>query len=783
MKIRSLLSHLHIFLAVMLIFSVGLFQPDLAAQAREIPADSLPVSSYEYIRQVPEELSNLAALNASVSSASSNTYYVATTGNDANPGTQVSPWATIQKAANTMVAGETVIVSAGDYSNQRVSITHSGASTTPISYQAQGQVVMKGFNIVANYITINGFEIANTDYRRWGYQTSAGIYVKGAYNTLENNYIHDASLVGIELYGPPGDNLVTHDNIIRNNRLYHNELSGIEVSGRNNLIEGNEVWRTIQCHPNLTKVEDIASDNNGTKCPYYTAVSGLDADGMRFFGQGDTFRKNNIHDIVLGDTINGVNVNVTPHIDCFQTFAGTTYEMAQNIIFEQNYCENLNIGMAVFTLSGGANHLYIRNNIFKATGGIHNDSGADYLYIYNNVWANNLAFGTQGHPGAIKLAGIHAIIQNNIFYDQAEYTVQIIGDTTNIKVDYNLAYNSDGTTPHCVSWGNYNICQPAPNHELWKVDPQFVNPESGDFHLTSTSPAIDAGYNLGTSVPNDYDGISRPQGAGFDIGAFEFQSSLIPTATQTRTPTKTPTSTPTYTSTRTPTRTSTSTFTRTPTRTSTSTFTRTPTRTSTSTFTRTPTRTSTSTITRTPTRTSTSTLTRTPTRTTASTLTSTPSHAPTLTIAPTITSTQAYTSTPSYTPTLTTASTLTNTPAYTPTATQTIPGATFTPSPTATTGGPPADFVKLSPPTGSTGNQSKVVLSWEDITGASYYLFCYDTVNNNICDTSWTTSYQDSATINNLSLGRTYYWQVVMVKPPDSYFADNGAWWNFTTMP
>ena len=36
------------------------------------------------------------------------TYYVATSGSNANPGTEAQPWCTIQKAAATLIAGDTV---------------------------------------------------------------------------------------------------------------------------------------------------------------------------------------------------------------------------------------------------------------------------------------------------------------------------------------------------------------------------------------------------------------------------------------------------------------------------------------------------------------------------------------------------------------------------------------------------------------------------------------------------------------------------------------------------
>ncbi len=58
-------------------------------------------------------------------------YYVAPTGNDANPGTQSQPWRTIQKAANTLTAGEKVYIRVGTY-HEQVIPQNSGsfASTT-----------------------------------------------------------------------------------------------------------------------------------------------------------------------------------------------------------------------------------------------------------------------------------------------------------------------------------------------------------------------------------------------------------------------------------------------------------------------------------------------------------------------------------------------------------------------------------------------------------------------------------------------------------------------------
>ena len=57
-------------------------------------------------------------------------------------------------------------------------------------------------------------------------------------------------------------------------------------------------------------------------------------------------------------------------------------------------------------------------------------------------------------------------------------------------------------------------------------DPEFVNatldPNTWNYHLRSTSPAIDTGVS--TAAPaKDLDGNSRPQGSAYDMGAYEYK--------------------------------------------------------------------------------------------------------------------------------------------------------------------------------------------------------------------------------------------------------------------
>src|SRR5262245_25631020 len=93
------------------------------------------------------------------------TFYVAITGNNANPGTAAQPWRTIAKAASTLTAGQTAIVNAGTY-NESVTTARSGSANARITLRASGTVVTKTFTVDHSYITIDGFEMtgANVGY-------------------------------------------------------------------------------------------------------------------------------------------------------------------------------------------------------------------------------------------------------------------------------------------------------------------------------------------------------------------------------------------------------------------------------------------------------------------------------------------------------------------------------------------------------------------------------------------------------------------------------------------
>jgi parallel beta-helix repeat protein len=419
------------------------------------------------------------------------TYYVSTNGNDASSGGQSAPWRTIQKAANIASKGDTIIVLAGNYP-ERVKISRSGEAGKSITFQAQGTVITKGFTLTANYVTIRGFEITDTPNAS---TDGWGIWVSGDYCLIENNYVHYATRGGIVLFYIPGQQ-AANDCIVRNNRLYRNALTGIEIHGQNNLVEGNEIWGTIQHHPKWT-----------------SPPTWVDADGIRFHGSGHVFRNNYIHDILYG-----IPENINPHIDCFQTFTDGNYKQpASNILFEQNTCVNMQaqssqeVGKA-FMLEN-ASGLTIRNNILRAYRVIQGIN-SNNLTIVNNVLTNRLDIPTSSHPSIISLTNTpNSFIKNNIFFDPLLHVIYFDDSVSQqgVNMGHNNIYRSNGI----------NITGTAYPNDLWNVNPMFVNPAGGNFRLQAVSPLINKGITL-SMVKVDFDGKARPQGSAYEIGAYEW---------------------------------------------------------------------------------------------------------------------------------------------------------------------------------------------------------------------------------------------------------------------
>jgi parallel beta-helix repeat protein len=194
--------------------------------------------------------------NVSVNAA---TYYVATTGNDANPGSLQQPFRTISHAVGVLVAGDTLLVRGGTYSESVTVWGLNGTATAPIyisSYPGETAVIDgagggPGDSAVtigeSSHVRFDSFEVLN------GFH---GILVYDANNVkVRWNEVHSSLRHGILVTAADSSPAGTsHHVLVHENDVHHNVLEnqnrtltggwGQGITGRDStdvVISGNYV--------------------------------------------------------------------------------------------------------------------------------------------------------------------------------------------------------------------------------------------------------------------------------------------------------------------------------------------------------------------------------------------------------------------------------------------------------------------------------------------------------------------------------------------------------------
>ena len=180
-----------------------------------------------------------------------------------------------------------------------------------------------------------------------------------------------------------------------------------------------------------------------------------------------------------------------------------------------------------------ANNIFSENSAYDG-GGVHADSESGTVTITNNTFLKNSAYDDGGGVCVISDSDSATLnIYNNILFgnmanDGDDLYVYSEGSTVNL---YNNDFSGNADFDTGQSWDLYITLTDNYHHaDNIQKDPQFVDPENGDFHLKSNSPCIDRGNNSAPELPDtDFEGNPRIVGSAPDIGADEYYTGqLIP---------------------------------------------------------------------------------------------------------------------------------------------------------------------------------------------------------------------------------------------------------------
>lgn len=407
------------------------------------------------------------------------TYYVSSgNGNDRNPGTQVLPLATINKAVNLAQSGDEIVIRNGTY-GERVTTLRSGVTlkafpgeTVIVSQTGNALDINHASTVIdsiifdagwgssvaatvtnGNNLIIRNSEIRNTKRDCLDISNTSGVLI-------ENSRIHHClrwESGRVDAHGITGSQL--SDITVRNSEIYQFSGDAIQLTPDRSpwdmlVIEGSTFWlaplpESIAGFPQGAVSGENALD---TKTPSSGSRSRVTIRDSRFYGFGGA--------ITVQGALN-IKENVVALIE-------------RSLVHDSEIAFRLRFP-ALVTLQS--------NVVYENQTAIRYEDGISDLSVLNNTFGSH---GTQ-------------------FFQKAGS-----GTGTNLRFINNLFLSSSLPTE-----------APSSRSNLATGSSSFRNISTDDYHLTSSSRARDAGATL-TEVTTDKDRVSRPQASAYDIGAYEY---------------------------------------------------------------------------------------------------------------------------------------------------------------------------------------------------------------------------------------------------------------------
>jgi hypothetical protein len=417
-------------------------------------------------------------------------YCVSTTGDDKNAGTFPSQcWSTVIQAKNTLAAGDIAYVEDGvaqttvDNYSAAFAISSGGAPGAPLALVAYpGATVTIGTPSMT--LGIRTPNVTGT-FDHWVF---AGLTVRAdtalSFGWTDFRAVgNDLSCPGASGYSciePYGDSQSYLGNFIHDTgqscpsngntcKLYHAVYFGVS----NHDEFG---WNVVDPDPQHTGVAGCRAVQFHT-----TDNSGLDDYDLH------------IHDNVIRDAIcDGLNlVTVNPDLGTVEVYNNVIYHVGTGPApagVESDYA-------CVYTSANGAPDASVQ--------------------IYNNTMYD---CGSRGNSssGGLQVT-IPTRVRNNVIEAVSAAEPYLVGGSASCSyvTGSNDLFFGNGPTPCADLSVSIN------------VDPLFFDAGARDFHLQNGSLAANAGTTI-AGLATDIDGVPRPQGTAFSVGAYEYDVGYVP---------------------------------------------------------------------------------------------------------------------------------------------------------------------------------------------------------------------------------------------------------------
>ncbi len=256
----------------------------------------------------------------------------------------------------------------------------------------------------------------------------------------------------------------------------------------------------------------------------------------------NTLRNNNMKDPDPNSDAGAVGISLM----------GNDNEVAFNDISGSDACSRQwgRDGAAVEVYGGSRNRIHhnkaSQNHNFTELG---KTPSADNTYAYNRVTSSLTTANFLVTRGASNSYGpvYRTKLYNNTVHlsGSQSYAIQCYGGCgtgiLTMKGNIVVAQDRVGYADNAFEESNNVYWRPGGSPKVYfpisssskKMDPKFVNIGSGDLHLQSSSPAINAGSTAAVLLgyTADLDNTSVPQGGAPDMGAYEYRTPAAPVIT------------------------------------------------------------------------------------------------------------------------------------------------------------------------------------------------------------------------------------------------------------